>query len=509
MKFDRIVLPFVLGCCCAFAADPSPVFHMGDFLNPLSSISMKTAEIAAYMPSLKKLFVVGDEPIMEVVSLDRPERPRTLGAMKLMGKGSSVTVFNDLIAVSEISKPEQDPGFVEIFQMVEDIPRKVGSYKVCAQPDMITFTPDGKTLLVACEGSPSKDLRVDPVGAIAIMKLGRLNSKDSLPVWTSILNLDRLDSNSLMAKGVRKAGPNSFKQSIEPEYITVSKDSKTAWVSLQENNAIAKINIPAKKVAAVFPLGTVDHSQPGFGMDVRKNGTISIENVPVHGLRQPDGICAFYEKGKHYIVTANEGAPMEGFDGWSDVTNSLTLFEHNRLDENIFDVPTLGALKTLAVSNVDRCGLYYGKCPYVHSFGTRSISIFDGSTGKLVWDSGDKIEQMLATVAPDYFNWNSKKGTVKMDARSDDKGCEPENVTVGTVGNLRVAFVGLERMSGIVVFDITNVNNPDIIDYYMDPKDRGPEGLLFIDAENSPIPGQALLVVGYEYSKTLTIYKVW
>jgi hypothetical protein len=115
---------------------------------------------------------------------------------------------------------------------------------------------------------------------------------------------------------------------------------------------------------------------------------------------------------------------------------------------------------------------------------------------------------MLATVAPEYFNWNSKKDKVKMDARSDNKGCEPENVVVGMIGNHRLAFVGLERMSGVVVFNITNLDNPKIIDYYMDPKDRGPEGLLFIPEEQSPVPGKALLVVGYEYSKTLTIYTV-
>lgn len=508
MKYGLIPLSLALGLCLAFADEAASVIHAGKILSPLSSVSMKTAEISAYMPSYRKLFVVGGEPIMEVVSLDDPKKPKVLGAMKLMGNASSVTVFDDFVAVSEIMDPEQDPGFVEIFRIVEDIPVKLGSYKVCAQPDMLTYTPDGKNILVACEGSPNKDFSVDPPGEIAILTPGRINAKDSLLVSTKIIGFNKLDTNALMDKGVRKAGPNSFIQSLEPEYITVSEDSKTAWVSLQENNAIAKINIPQKKIVDVFPLGTVDHSQPGFGLDPRKNGSIMIENVPVHGLRQPDGICAFSVDGKPYVVTANEGAAIDDFEGWSDVTTTINLFEHGRLDETAFDGRALGALQTLMVSNVEFCDAMRGKCPYVHSFGTRGISIFDGTKGDLVWDSGDKIETMLEKNAPQYFNRNSKKSKIKKDARSDNKGCEPENVTVGYLGKHRLAFVGLERMSGVVVFNLTDLENPKIIDYYMDLKDNGPEGILFISAEDSPIPGQALLVVGYEYSKTLTIYKV-
>lgn len=508
MKKCTFIMSLVMGLGLACAQESAPVIHAGKILSPLSSVSMKTAEISAYMPTYHKLFVVGGEPIMEVVSLDDPAKPKVLGAMKLMGNASSVSVFDDFVAVSEIMDPEQNPGYVEIFRIVEDIPVKVGSYKVCAQPDMLTYTPDGKNILVACEGSPNKDFSVDPPGEIAILTPGRLNAKDSLLVKTKIIGFNKLDSNSLMKQGVRKAGPSSFFKSLEPEYITVSEDSKTAWVSLQENNAMAKINIPQKRVEKIFPLGFVDHSLPGNGLDPRKNGAIMIENVPVHGLRQPDGICAFNVNGKPYVVTANEGAAMDDYEGWTDVTTTINLFEHGRLEESAFDGRALGALQTLMVSNVENCDAMRGKCPYVHSFGTRGISIFDGTTGELFWDSGDKIEQMLEKSAPQYFNRNSKKAKIKKDARSDNKGCEPENVTVGMVGNHRLAFVGLERMSGIVVFNITDMDNPKIIDYYMDVKDNGPEGILFISAEDSPIPGQALLVVGYEYSKTLAIYKV-
>ena len=197
------------------------------------------------------------------------------------------------------------------------------------------------------------------------------------------------------------------------------------------------------------------------------------------------------------------------------MTTAMVLMQQEVLDADEFTTGQLNELKNISVSNLERCNVApdkteNGKCPYLYSFGSRSVSIFDGESGHLMWDSGDLFERTVAKVAPDYFNWNSKKGKVKMDARSEDKGCEPENVTTGIVGEKRYAFVGLERTSGVAVLDITGVETgatPQILDYYLDPKDRGPEGILFIPAAKSP-NGEPLLVVGYEYSKTLAVYSV-
>jgi hypothetical protein len=198
---------------------------------------------------------------------------------------------------------------------------------------------------------------------------------------------------------------------------------------------------------------------------------------------------------------------------WTDVTTPMTLAEQNRIDRKVFTDSLLSELKELSVSSLERCDMgknrtANGACPYMYSFGSRSMSIFDGESGKLIWDSGELFERALAKIAPEHFNWNSKKNKLKMDKRSSDKGCEPENVTVGEVGRRRYAFVGLERTSGVVVIDITEPVAPKLVDYYLDPLDRGPEGILFIPADRSPLAEQALLIVGYEFSKTLTIYTV-
>lgn len=523
--FYSVSLSLLLGTglCCAKKLDvtvmkKSSPMQMGNVLAPLSSMTMTTAEISAYMPGQKLLFVVSDVDAMEVLDLKNPAHPKRQKNVALKGVGSSVSVNGNLIAVSSLAPEPSDTGFVEIFKM-DGVTKtgvgkgagvkKVAEFRLCHQPDMLTFSPDGRKLLVACEGSPDAEFENDPAGGIAVLSLPENDDDLANGVKVNVLGFEDQDSTALMKAGVRRIGAAPFYKTLEPEYITVSEDSKVAWVSLQENNAMARVDLTTEKITNVFPFGFVDHSKPGFGIDAKGDGKASIENIPVHGLRQPDGMANITLDGKTFVLTANEGAPVNDYKDWTDATTPLVLFEQNKLDQSVFDAAMLSKLQKLTVSRLDGCPeVVSGKCPYLTSFGSRSMSIFDGTTGALIWDSGDQLEQMFAKVAPEYFNWNAKKAKFKKETRSADKGCEPENVTIGMVGDKRYAFLGLERMSGVAVFDITDVNAPKLVDYYLDPKDRGPEGILFISADKSPVPGQALLIVGYEYSKTLTIYKV-
>lgn len=526
-KSIAIFLSLLLGAgfCFAKKKDAKAVLNakpvqLGSVLQPLSTTAMETAEISAYMPQAKSLFVVAGIKKMESLDLTDPVHPKKGVAVTLLGNGSSVTANGDLLAVSSLGERDCDTGFVEIFKV--DPPKegkllaikKMAEFRPCSQPDMITFTPDGKKLLVACEASPSPDFSEDPAGGIAILTLPEnapaVSAADfAKSMKLNVLGFESLDSTALMKAGVRRVGVSPFYKTLEPEYITVSEDSRVAWVSLQENNAMARVDVAAEKITDVFALGKSDHSKPGFAMDVKSDGEINIENVPVRGLRQPDGISNVTVGGKNYVFTANEGAPVNDYKEWTDETSVPMIAEQGSLDPKVFDATTLSKLQNLTVSRIDACPeVKGGGCPYVTSFGTRSMSIFDGTSGKLLWDSGDQLEQAISKIAPDFFNWNSKKGKLKKDARSADKGCEPENVTVGKVGDKRYAFVGLERTSGVAVFDVSDMNAPRLVDYYLDVKDRGPEGILFVPAEKSPLAGAALLIVGYEYSKTLTIYTV-
>jgi hypothetical protein len=150
------------------------------------------------------------------------------------------------------------------------------------------------------------------------------------------------------------------------------------------------------------------------------------------------------------------------------------------------------------------------------AFGARSFSIWT-TTGSLVFDSGDALEQITAAAFPANFNSNNDANN-SFDTRSDDKGPEPEGVTIGKVGSKTYAFIGLERMSGVVVYDISTPSAPVFVQY-VNPRnfagspaagtagDLGPEGLFFIPIGDSPIQ-KPLLVVANEVSGTTTIYEI-
>jgi DNA-binding beta-propeller fold protein YncE len=492
----KIGLLLLVGIGLLFAENQ--VFQYGKTLKFVSRISnIEDAEITAYMPLYHKLFAVGGNSSITVIDLTVVEKPVVIEKKKVLGHASSAAVFDDLVAVSLISDPHTQNGRVDLYRYGDSL-SLLKSFSVCPEPDMLTFTPNGAAILVACEGSPSDDGTIDPEGAIALIQILEEN-----PV--SILKFDHLDSTALIKKGVRKTGPGTFFQNLEPEYITVDPSSKMAWVSLQENNAIGVIDLKLKKITSVFGLGGLDHSLPGQGIDFRKDGKINIENAPILGLRQPDGIAVLSEKGRHYIYTANEGASRD-YSFYSDETDILALLEKKLLNSDLFNLTWLNALKKHTFSKMEPC--LKGPCNHVEAFGSRSMSVFDGKTGKILFDSGDQIEKMIAKTVPSLFNWNAKKGKLKIDARSEDKGAEPEMVTIGEFNGKKLAFLGLERMTGIIVWDLKNPEKPLIIDYYLDPKDRGPEGILFISAQKSPFPRIPLLIVGYEYSKSIVIYSI-
>lgn len=149
----------------------------------------------------------------------------------------------------------------------------------------------------------------------------------------------------------------------------------------------------------------------------------------------------------------------------------------------------------------------------LYVFGTRSFSIWD-DTGTLIFDSGDEFERKVAELFPNFFNSTNDENN--FDNRSDNKGPEPEGITLGRVGGRTLAFIGLERVGGFMLYDVTDPFSPFFLDYVNncdfsgDPEagtagDLGPEGLLFIDAKDSP-NGHPLLVVTNEVSGTTTIY---
>ncbi|MBD2038543.1 choice-of-anchor I family protein [Leptolyngbya sp. FACHB-321] len=371
---------------------------------------------------------------------------------------------------------------------------------------MLTFTPDGTKVLVANEGEPNsygQAISGDPEGSVSVIDLA--GGVASATVRNASFTNFNSQIDALKAAGVRIIGPGAtVAQDVEPEYIAVAPDGLTAQVTLQENNAIAILDIASATITQIIPLGIKDHSQLGNGLDTSdRDGGINIRTQPVVGLYQPDAIASFTANGQTYYITANEGDARDytGFAEEVRISAAVldpTVFPNAATLQNNANLGRLTVSRTTSDKNGD------GDLDRLEVIGARSFSIRDAN-GVLVFDSGDQLEQITATLAPTLFN--SDGTAVTFDTRSDNKGPEPEGVTIGVINNRTYAFIGLERIGDVVVYEVTNPSKPVFVQYINTPEDVAPEGLTFIPAADSPT-GKPLLATANEVSKTVALFEI-
>lgn len=421
-------------------------------------------------------------------------------------------------------------------------------------PDMVTFTPDASKVLTANEGEPSGDYTIDPEGSISIISI-----VDGTPSDTSI-NISFSGYNGKQAdlekQGMHFPNPSgrtinrslistTVAQDLEPEYITTTNE--VAYITLQENNGLAVVDLSDNSVK-VIGLGFKDWSE--FQIDGMEDGTVSFGQYDnLYGMYMPDTIASFQWKDANFLVTANEGDAREYFfdtlntDGVQDedLCNSaggqdfdeddgcLSYTEETqgrRLDyspgsnlETIagddprdFDF-TAFPLGRLTVTNVLGDSDNNGEYEALYAYGARSFTIWD-TNGLVVFDSGDDFERITASIHGNAFNNNNDENAG--DSRSANKGPEPEALTVGQVGDKTYAFIGMERLGGIFVYDVTNPYDAMFVDYVINRDlteggdligDSVPEGMVFVDATNSPT-GNALVIIGNEASGTVSVWQI-
>ncbi|WP_144392009.1 choice-of-anchor I family protein [Pleionea sediminis] len=317
-------------------------------------------------------------------------------------------------------------------------------------------------------------------------------------------------------------GQSSVAEDLEPEYIAVAPNGEKAWVTLQENNAVAIIDIASASVDAIVNLGVKNHNLPGNGLDASdKDDAINIQNHNLYGMYMPDTIASFEQAGATFYVTANEGDARE-YDGYvEEIKFGQASFEVGVVPDTspFSDNNLLGRLRTSLANDTDGDG----DLDLAHAYGARSFSIWS-QDGSLVFDSGDDFEVKTAEYLG--LNFNNDNDENDGDSRSDNKGPEPEALTVATFNGHHYAFIGLERVGGIMVYEITNPASPVFMQYInnrnfsydmsliedgIEPAhaagDLGPEGMTVISASDSPT-GKPLLVVANEVSGTTTIYQI-
>ncbi len=482
------------------------------------------AEIAAHDPATQRLFFIeAQNGRVVVLNISNPYNPvlESFSPISIPDGflPNSVAVRNGIVAVAAEAPVKQNPGRVYFFNAGGQLQ---GFVTVGALPDMVTFNGDGTKVLTANEGEPNNYLpgNNDPEGSVSIvtLNLSNLSNSQVQTVGFSDFNVGGPRNGELPAN-VRIYGPGAtVAKDLEPEYISVLGD--TAFVACQENNALVLIRISTASVIAIKGLGFKDHSVAGNGLDAsdQNGGNINIATWPVRGLYQPDGIATFTQGGQKYVISANEGDARE-YDGFAEL---IRLGNANyRLDTTVF--PNASTLKnnnnlgrlnvTTAIGDTNASGARTA----IYTIGSRSFTIWSDN-GTLVWDSGDQFEQITAQRFPQNFNASNSNNTKKN--RSDDKGPEPEDVKVARIGDSLYAFIGLERIGGVMTYNITNPTAPYFVDYVNNRNfsitpsqanvnavgDLGPEGVLWIPASQSP-SGKGLVVLTNEISGTVTIFE--
>jgi len=481
----------------------------------LSSIDLGNtgaAEISAYDEKTKKLFVVNNSDgssRIDVLDFSIPSNPVLLTSISVTTYGgfvNSVAARDGFVAAAIEAITKTDAGKVVVFKATDYTAVKV--IGVGALPDDIKYSPDGKFIVTANEGEPNSNYTIDPMGTISIISV-----KENYQVTTLDFSAFASMEAGLKSRGFRIFGPGaSFARDIEPEFIAISSDSKTAWVTLQENNGIAKVNLVHKVITDIFPLGFKNYNMAGNAIDPtdRPLGTISFNQWPVYGVYMPDGIAVLdkvkdddddddddededivLNKGKiPYLFTANEGDARE-YTGFAEEArvSSLNLnpaiFPNAaflKLNENM---GRLNITKTLGDTGNDNI------FDALYSFGARSFSVWNGNSGQLLFDTKNELEQRVVNAG--YYD----------DDRSDSKGVEPEGITVGTVGKSNLVFVGLERSDAVAIYDVTNPVAPRFLQILA--TGDAPEGVLFIPAKKSPNK-RSLLVVSSENDGQVKVY---
>lgn len=527
---------------------------------PESSLDLGGAEIVAYDSQRKIAAVVTGGSSLSLVSYRQGfSKPKVITELDLAGNAQSVAINSDGLIAVAVAANDNNDGRIFFYKLQNNGASRSGSVAVGNLPDSISFTPDGKTLVSANEGEPSKfygtDDGVDPEGSISVV---RINA--SKPSLSKVSNLDfaSYSTEDLRSQGIRISGenPNPL-QDIEPEYVSISPNGRDAFVTLQENNAIARVDIKERKITTIFSQGLKDWSSTEVDT-TDEDGVYAPGTRNVFGLRMADGIASFEYKGKTYLITANEGDSRVRPDdvnfeatqadgttysygdnltegvlgsiedeltgstiyvyGAADVGNRGN-FEADQGDEFFITLKYGPAsdddyyndeIRTGKLSSGDIFLTNEGRLKTVKdandsitglkSFGGRSFSIYQ-SDGTLVYDSGNLLDQI--TNAAGFYD----------DGRSDDKSVEPESVVTALIGKHRFAFIGLERPYNqsdaeelgtfIPVFDITKPNNPSYVGAFSSAQSLSPEGLHWVgDGKRG-----GHLLVANEVSGTLDAFR--
>ncbi|XP_041480193.1 mesenchyme-specific cell surface glycoprotein-like [Lytechinus variegatus] len=494
------------------------------------------SEQSSYDYKTHLLYIAGDTYV-QIANITDAANPAIIHSRPVRSSVNDIEVCGDIVGYLENGIAHKNgQGTLHLLHTYNVTSRNWTEYleiPVGSVPDMLHFTKDCQTIVVVNEGEYGEtDVPGEFIDPEAIVSIIKLDSDSSDGYRINNLNFTSFNERAAEyeASGVRYPFKNStFSQNLEPEYVAISSDDSTAYIALQENNAIAVIDIAEERIEEIYSLGA--KSWKNLNLDAsNRDGGIVFRNYDIYSLYQPDAIRYFDVDGTGYIATANEGGSVE-YPTWTEEKRGKSLVDdglvwgESPLISALNDTSKLGRLKFTQYEGINASR--FGKIDKLHFFGARSISIRKASDLSLVYDSGDVIEVESARELTNVFNTDTKPLSATpegaADTRSDDYGPECESLAFAEVDGTRLLFVGIERLSAIAIFSFPSGSAiPEFDSFYRaggtnktydqlledrNVGDLDPEDIKFISNEKSPT-GKDFLIVTNNIAGTIAFYDV-
>jgi hypothetical protein len=504
----------------------SPAEPVGaPWLVPVARIAVEHAEIPAFDPTTRGVFVAagGVVATMELTPEGELKPGPAIDVAAAAGFPAGVQ--------GEISHVAIDPrgrGFLAatvipserstlrgrvVFVSTRDH-STLAAVEVGFQPDGCEFATDGRCIVVVNEGEPtilpgSPPTVVDPPGSISVIDLasitvaGDFEKLDASAATTYDVSGDDLD---LAATRIHPFNAQRAQLDLEPESVAIA--DQRAYVTFQENSALGVFDLAARKWLILSPLAPLAREfdasdrDGGIHIDSAIEAWPMPDQIAIARVPQADG------SERVVLVVANEG------DDRGDVYESASPLADSA---RVGDLRARGRIATSVPPALDRCKVDAhhgdldgdGVIEHPYALGARSVSIHDARTLERLGDTASKFERETANACPTAFNADGKAAALKVDARSDDAGPEPEGVRTIRIDDRAWAIVTLERPGVIALVDVSEPTHPQVAGLACVALggDLAPEGLTIVPAQNSPL-GDALVFVAYEGSGAVVVYRL-
>jgi uncharacterized protein len=378
--------------------------------------------------------IAGSVDVLDLSDPFQPQLLRRVGIDTANGTPNSVAVHPQHDYFLVVIGRAGTTGSVAAYRLSDGA--FLASAPVGIQPDSIAIAPNGRHAVVANEAEGTGIGQNGGAGSLSIVHLTGFNCDAPSPLLVTTIALPSaaaVPGFSLQrTDDIARLPVDNQPGTLEPESVAFSKNSRFAYITLQENNGVVRLDLHTSKLTFIG-LGQTSHDA-----DLVVDGVYNPLSNALMAYREPDGI-ALDQTGR-FFVTADEG----------DTRNA-------------------------AGASGPRGG--------------RTVSAFDARTGDLLGDTGSQLDDAAAAIVS-YPDSRSNRGGSEPEVLDLTHHRGMTLVAVGLERANAVALLDVSNPVAPVVSDIIPVGTgPEGIKFFR----RGAH--LFVAAANEVSGTVSILAV--------------